>query len=72
MSTASEGSAGDPVATITVHRGNPTAEEVAALTVLAAALVSGDEPVQKSGRTGWTSASRRLAQFSRGSGWGRR
>lgn len=61
-----------PLPTITVHRGNATAHEIAALTVLAAALGGSDEQTPRSARTGWTSGARRLTQVAvRGAGWGR-
>lgn len=74
-SGAGEGTAeaATPVPTITVHCGNPTPEEVAALTVIATALGGGDEQGQRSYRTGWSSGGRRMTQFAvRGSGWSRR
>ncbi|MBK7721389.1 MAG: hypothetical protein IPI32_03945 [Austwickia sp.] len=59
--------------TITVHSGNASAEDVAVLTVLAAALGGSGEQAQRASRTGWSSGSRRITQFAvRGSGWGRR
>ncbi len=72
-SGAAAADAAKPVPTITVHRGNATPEEVAALTVIAAALGGGGDQTQRSSRTGWSSGARRLTQFAvRGSGWSRR
>ena len=62
-----------PVPTITVHRGNATPEEVAALAVIAAALGGDGDQAQRSSRTGWSSGARRITQFAvLGSGWSRR
>lgn len=66
-------SAAPPAPRIIVHHGSPSAEEVAALTVIAAALGGADAQAQRSSRTGWSSGARRITQFAvRGSGWSRR
>lgn len=58
---------------ITVTRGNPNAEEVAAVTVLLAALSSDAGDAEPNLRRGWARPSRRFGNATApGAGWGRR
>ena len=58
---------------ITVTRGNPNAEEVAAVTVLLAAMSSDAGESEPNLRRGWARPSRRFNRATvPGAGWGRR